>query len=83
MTDQTDPRANDITVFPQSTHPDGPYGGMMLRDQFALAALPAIITATSNGQHHPGTNLEGATIIEAIAHDAYELADAMLRERGK
>lgn len=57
--------------------------GMTLRDRIAIAALPAIITATSNGQHQPGANLEGATITEGMAHDAYAVADAMLRERSK
>lgn len=55
--------------------------GMSLRDAVAIAALPAIITATSNGQHRPGANLEGATIAEAIVHDALEMADAFLAAR--
>lgn len=52
--------------------------GMSQREYFAAAALPAIISATSNGQHVPAPHLEGATIIERIAHDAYAMADAML-----
>lgn len=76
-TEQTDPRVNDICVFPQSQHPDGPYGGMMLRDQFALAALPALITGRD------WAHLHNADKPAAWAIAAYVVADAMLRERGK
>lgn len=54
--------------------------GMTLRDYIAVAALPAVVAATSAGQHM----LSGVgTVHDMIAQDAYLLADAMLRERGK
>ena len=58
-----------------------PHYGMTLRDWFAGQALGAIVTATSNGQHYPAR--EGQSLIEGMAQDAYELADAMLAERAK
>ena len=53
--------------------------GMTLRDWFAGQALNAIVTATSNGQHHPAR--DGRSLVEGMTHDAYELADAMLSAR--
>lgn len=55
--------------------------GMTLRDWFASQALPAIIGATSSGTHQPLR--AGESVIEAMARDAYEFADAMLSERSK
>lgn len=60
--------------------------GMSLRDAFAMAALPAIITATSAGQHWAGGNMPGkdeASMAERIAFDSYEVADAMLAQRDR
>lgn len=52
--------------------------GMTLLDYFAAAALPAVVTATSAGQHQlTGTG----TVQDMIAQDAYRLAAAMLNER--
>jgi len=45
------------------------YGGMSLRDFFAAAA--------GSG------NMTGSTSTEAVAKDAYSIADAMLKERAK
>lgn len=82
-----------FTVPPGGNKPDGTIAGpneqfnyvetgMTLRDWFAGQAIPAIIAATSAGQHNPGMKVpQGATIIERMAHDAYELADAMLEAR--
>lgn len=57
--------------------------GMSLRDAAALAAFPAIIAATSAGQHHP-RKCEGETeLIFAIARDAYLAADAFIVARAK
>lgn len=53
---------------------------MTLRDQFAMAAIPAIIRVTSAGQHHPGKD-DTAPLLERMASDAYEIADAMLKAR--
>jgi hypothetical protein len=68
-------------AFPQSLSPEGPFGGMSLRDWFAGQALGAIVRSTSAGQHMP-LMLAGETSIEpAMARNAYALADAMLAER--
>lgn len=66
-------------AFPLVSDIIGHCEGMTLRDWFAGQALGAIITATSNGQHHPAR--EGQSLIEGMAQDAYELADAMLAAR--
>lgn len=68
-------------AFPVTDASAVQYYGLSARDVFAMAALPAIITATSGGLHTPAPHLEGATVIERIAKDAYLIADAMLRER--
>lgn len=55
--------------------------GETLRDRIAMAALPAVIAATSAGQHRPPAN-EGDTHTGfAIAREAYSVADAMLKTR--
>lgn len=56
-------------------------GGMSLREWFAGQALPAIIAATSAGQHMP--QREGMSIVESIVADAYAMADAMMKHREK
>lgn len=61
-------------------------GGMSLRDYFAAKALPAIISASSAGQHSAGVARgmpPEATIEDCIAADAYALADAMILARDK
>lgn len=55
--------------------------GATLRDLFALSALPSVTLTISSGRHRPGGGT--LTIAEAIAADAYALADAMLAERAK
>jgi hypothetical protein len=58
--------------------------GMSLRDWFAGQVLPAIVAATSAGSHHPMAHQRGVkTLVQAMAVDAYDLADAMLAERSK
>ena len=52
---------------------------MTLRDVFAAAALPALISAMCAGQHT--TPRIASTPQEGIAIDAYILADAMLKAR--
>jgi hypothetical protein len=55
-------------------------GGMSLRDYFAAAALPGVITARVTILNADlGTDLNQ----ESIAEEAFELADAMLAERKK
>lgn len=53
---------------------------MSLRDWFAGQALPAIIVATSAGQHTPAKK-HGTTVEKGIVLDAYAIADAMLAAR--
>lgn len=58
--------------------------GMSLRDYFAAQALPAIISATSAGQHEPGKDMAesvGINVEAKIAFDTYRIADAMIAER--
>lgn len=60
-----------------------PSFGMTLRDYFAGQALPAVIIATSAGQHQP-VRMNGDTHIrDAIARDAYAMADAMFSARSQ
>jgi hypothetical protein len=59
-----------------------PQGGMSLRDWFAGQALVAIIQVTSAGLHQPSKK-HGCRVVEAIALDAYEMADAMIAARGE
>ena len=66
-------------AFPLVSDIIGHCEGMTLRDWFAGQALGAIVTATSNGQHQPAR--DERNLIEGMAHDAYELADAMLAAR--
>lgn len=78
-------KPNNEPAFPQVI-PDSfmqAVPGMTLRDWFAGQALAAIITATSAGQHNPDKPGDDRTIIQAMARDAYELADAILAERSK
>jgi hypothetical protein len=55
--------------------------GMTLRDHFAGLALPAIIVATSAGQHMPLMDPGEINMRMALARDAYAMADAMLAAR--
>ena len=66
-------------AFPLVSDIIGHCEGMTLRDWFAGQALGAIVTATSNGQHQPAR--DERNLIEGMAHDAYELADALMAER--
>lgn len=55
-----------------------------LRDEFAAAALPAIIAVTAAGQHHVeqrSSDPAETSIPRGIARDAYAMADAMLLAR--
>lgn len=65
-----------IYVFPYSDE-HGAYPGMTLRDYLAAKALQGILTATSNNDS--SDNLD--VYPKAVAHAAYLIADAMLKER--
>ena len=62
-------------AFPQSLAPEGPFGGMTLRDYFAgniLASLPAFDAAScSDGE------------LQEMAVQIYRIATAMLTARQK
>lgn len=52
------------------------YGGLTIRDAFALSALPAVIEICG------GDTIRGSgTIEDYFARKSYAIADAMLRER--
>lgn len=78
---------NDIPAFPES-YVDGvaPYegigGGMKLRDYFAASALPAVFNEFFTTLCAREISLSEDWRL-GIAHDAYEMADAMLAERSK
>ena len=69
-------------AFAYGNPEQGGDAGMSLRDWFAGQALAATITATSAGQHNTLNGKPvGMSIYDAMAMDAYALADAMLRAR--
>lgn len=68
-------------AFPQSMKAEGPFGGLTMRDWFAGQALPAVIAATSAGQHNPRRDAGEVGILSSMALDAYDIADAMLAAR--
>jgi hypothetical protein len=64
-------------------HPSLLVGGVLvlgktMRDEFALAVLPALV-----GQGSPDTGYPSDTFCKYIAERAYKIADAMLAERSK
>jgi hypothetical protein len=67
-------------AFPSEKHDaDGPYGaqpGMSLRDWFAGQVLVGLAKAWASGEVDDYQPV-------SVAHDAYQLADAMLAERDK
>jgi hypothetical protein len=58
-------------------------GGLSLRDFFATQALGGLLAApaTSPHENYLGCAFNGYASADAIASDAYQLADAMLRAR--
>tara|TARA_R110000823_G_scaffold270816_1_gene390351 strand:+ start:51 stop:257 length:207 start_codon:yes stop_codon:yes gene_type:complete len=61
------PSGNDVTLGDWKSHG---HSGMTLRDYFAAKAMQSLV-------------LQGDTVIEDCAILAYEMADAMLKERAK
>lgn len=51
-----------------------------LRDEFAMAVIGSVVIATSAGQHQP-IRADGISLIDAMARDAYQIADAMMAEK--
>jgi hypothetical protein len=79
-------------AFPTSLNPDGPFGGMTLRDYFAGQALPEAVEDYDRKSRRAGDMKENVlpwackalgTREEIIARQAYRYADAMLRERAE
>jgi len=62
-------------------YPEGywakPLHGMTLRDYFAGQALSGLTSATNENGEWMGDSMSG------VAHEAYAIADAMLKERSK
>ena len=56
---------------------EGKYGRVTLRDRFAMAALPGLITESDPVASH------GEILWRDIAEQAYGCADAMLEARDK
>lgn len=66
-------------AFPQSTNPEGPTGGMTVRDKFAAAALPVIFSHIAV----PGDDKSWKEIYRLVSKHSYGIADAMLKRREK
>ena len=58
------------------------YPGMTLRDYFAVKALSGMLAHSRNGHGYRPTD-QSKHWHDAISEEAYQLADAMLAERGK
>jgi hypothetical protein len=66
----------------RSPLPPPPEEKVSLRDQFAMAALPAIVYATmTDDAAARAAILSGRAADHALAFAAYRVADAMLNER--
>jgi hypothetical protein len=70
-----------VTAFPVKAEPysKDDQAGMTLRDYFASKALQGMC-ANMNDDHNP-YEMPYAEYIEEIANSAYQLADAMMKER--
>jgi len=66
--------ANGGPVFPDTDGYGNPVHGMKLRDWFAGQAMTAILIAVLSPSE---------TVIAAVTHQSYAIADAMLAEREK
>ena len=73
----------DIPAFPLEmvyTQENEKFNGMLLRDYFAAAALPAMITSFLD-KDLDMTDPHGW--MEGLAMDAYSMADAMMKQRSE
>ncbi len=75
------PRNDGGPAFPDSLAQKPVHGtsGMSLRDYFAAAALPAVLTYSA--QLKDSHQREKALQPQVVAHNAYGIADAMLETR--
>jgi hypothetical protein len=75
------PASMDLPAAP--TKIDGfQFHGLTKREHAAIAILPAVVQATSAGQHSVDLS-DGCGITAALARDAVKLADALLQELAK
>ena len=65
-------------AFPQRTDSTLSYSGITTRDYFAAKAMPAVYTDYCKDARATGFD-EGW--MDGVAHDAYAMADAMLKAR--
>ncbi len=72
------PMANNTTGGPAFPTPSTSDDGMTLRDYFAKQAMAALIQVGMVVPQEAGETYEFA-----VAHDAYEFADAMLKVRNE
>jgi hypothetical protein len=85
----TETKPENPPAFPQSLHIESDGGfvsahavvGMTLRDYFAAKAIDAAFKFYDEG--YCGRAEMDGTAVEMVVGIAYELADAMLRERAK
>lgn len=73
-------RDNGGQAFPTGEHTNGGHDGMTLRDWFAGQALAGMLAHSTRYRPRDGAP---ANWHEAIAEEATQIADAMLRERAK
>lgn len=71
------------TAFPIASDAIGHDAGMALRDYFAAKAMPIVAERFNMQFDEDGSRCISPMSFQSIAHDAYQLADAMLQERAK
>lgn len=71
-----------IPAFPHQKEDGSPYWGMDIRDWFAGMSLQELIKINENASVGIKTATD-ESIIKAIAKQAYDVADALIEERGK
>lgn len=70
-------------AFPSNSHEYGPVLGLSIRDYFAAKALPIVAERFNMQFDEDGSRCISPMSFQSIAHDAYQLAEAMLEERAK
>lgn len=70
-------------AHPVSSVADFQFMGLSLRDYFAAKALPIVAERFNMQFDEDGSRCISPMSFQSIAHDAYQLADAMMQERAK